>query len=84
MISVLQPPARKTCRLFRWFSTDHGEAQTSNTPACRVDASMPQISAKHRPLHPPSYSSYASPPSQTAQLAARPTPVSPASAFKSP
>ena len=84
MISVLQPPARKTCRLFRWFSTDHGEAQTSNTPACRVDASMPQISAKHRPLHSPSYSSYASPPSQTAQLAARHIPVSPARAFKSP
>ena len=52
MISVLQPPARKICRLFRWFPTDHGEAQTTNTAACRVEVSMPPISAKHRPLHP--------------------------------
>ena len=84
MISVLQPQARKICRLFRWFSTDHGEAQTTNTAACHVEPSMPPISAKYRPPHPPSYSSYASPPSQTAQLAACRTPVSPANAFKSP
>jgi hypothetical protein len=68
MISFLRPPARKTRRLFRRFSTDHGEARTSTAAACRVAASMPQISPEHRPLHQPSYSP---PPSQTGQLAAR-------------
>ena len=81
MISLLRPPPRKTRPLFRRFSTDHGEARTSTTAACRVAASMAQISPQHRRLHPPSYSS---PPSQTAQLAARHTPVTPANALKSP
>jgi hypothetical protein len=51
--------------------TDHADAQTSTTPAGRVAASIPQISPEHRPLDP---RSYPSPPSQTAQLAARSTP----------
>ena len=81
MISFLPPPAPKARRLFRRFSTDHGEARTSTTAASRVAASMAQISPEHSPLHPPSYSS---PPSQTAQLAARGTPTTPSNAFKSP
>ena len=81
MISLLRPPPRKTRPLFPRFSTDHGEARTSTTTACRVAASIAQISPEHRLLHPPSYSS---PPSQTPQLAARDTPVSPGNALKSP
>jgi hypothetical protein len=84
MISFLRPPAPKACRLFRRFSTDHGEPRTSTTAACRVAASMAQISPEHSPLYPLSYSSYSSPPSQTAQLAARGTPTTPRNAFKSP
>jgi hypothetical protein len=80
MISSLRP-ARKTHRLFRRFSTDHGEARTSTTAACRVAAFTAQTSSQHTPLHPPSHSS---PPSQTTQLAARRTPVSPGNALKSP
>ena len=80
MISFLRPPARKVRRPFRRFSTGRGETQTSTTTLCRVVASMMQISPEHTPLHPPS----SSPPSQTAQLAARGTPVSPGNALKSP
>ena len=81
MISFLRPPVRKVGRPFRRFSTGRGETQTSTPTLCCVAAPMTQISPEHRPLHPPSYSS---PPSQTAQLAARGTPVSPGNAFKSP
>jgi hypothetical protein len=81
MISFLRPPPRKVSPLFRRFSTDHRHPQTNTSAACRVAASMPQISPEHRPLHPPSYSS---PPSQTAQLAAPGTSVPPSNAFKSP
>jgi hypothetical protein len=81
MIFFLRPPPRKTCRLFRRFSTDHGEARISTTAACRVAAPVTQISPEHRPLYRPSYSP---PPSQIAQLAARDTPVSSSNALKSP
>jgi hypothetical protein len=81
MISFLRPPAPTVRRPFRRFSTGHDQAQTSTTTACHVAGSIAQISPQHRPLHPPSYSS---PPSQTAQLAARGTPVSPGNALKSP
>jgi hypothetical protein len=84
MISLLPPPPRKTRSLFRRLSTNHGEAPTSTTAGCRVAASMVQISLEHRPLHPPTYASYSSPHSQTAQLAERGTLVPPANALKSP
>jgi hypothetical protein len=84
MISFLWLPAPKACRLFPRLSTDHSEARTSTTAACRAATSMAQISPEHSPLHPLAYSSYSSPPSQTAQLAARGTPTTPSNVFKSP
>jgi hypothetical protein len=52
MISSLPPPARKARRPFRWFLTDHGDAQTSTTADCRVAGSIARISSQHRLPHP--------------------------------
>ena len=77
MISFLWPPAQNVRHPFRRLWTGHSEAQTSTTAACRVPASIVQISPEHSPLRPPS-------PPQTAQLAACRGPVSTPNALKSP